>query len=125
MRKLANIFLIFLLLFSTTGVVISKHYCGEILQAIVLHDDTKSCCDSQEMPEDCCSDDVSVAKIDEIQLSHLNVDLSFSPYILYYTAFSLFEFSSEQLDETKFIAFFESPPIPDQEIFVLDQSFLL
>src|SRR5690606_1502853 len=48
MRKSLHIFLAFLLLFSTTGVAISKHYCGEILQSVSINGETKSCCDSQD-----------------------------------------------------------------------------
>lgn len=125
MRKLVNIFLVFLLLFSTTGVAISKHYCGEILQSISVNGPVKSCCENQDMPEDCCSDEVSLDRAEELQLSQLNLNLSFSPYILYFTAFSLFDFSLEPLDQDYFISFFESPPFAEQEIFILDQSFLL
>ena len=125
MRKIVNIFLVLLLLFSTTGVAISKHYCGEILQSISVNGPVKSCCENQDMPEDCCSDEVSIDKTDELQLTQLNLNLAFSPYVLYYATLSIFNFSLEQLDEVKYIAFFDSPPITEQEIFILDQAFLL
>lgn len=125
MRKLVNILLVFLLLFSTAGVAISKHYCGELLQSISVNGPAKSCCESQEMTEGCCSEEVSFDKADELQLSQLNLNLSFSPYILYYTASSLFNFSLEQTDQNYFISYFDSPPTAEQEIFVLVQSFLL
>lgn len=125
MRKIVNILLILLLLFSTTGVAISRHYCGEILQYIAVNQSPKSCCDDQDMPDGCCSDEVSVEKADDFQLSQLQLNLSFSPYLLRFSSISFVDIPLAQLDTRSFFAFHDPPPITEQDIFILDQAFLL
>lgn len=125
MRKFFNIFLVFLLLFSTTGVAISKHYCGEILQSVSVNSSTESCCDDQDMADDCCNEEVSFDKTTELQLSQLNLSLEFSPYILYFVAVSLLDFLLDASNQDYLTAYSNSPPFAEQEIFLLDQSFLL
>lgn len=125
MRKIVNMFLVLLLLFSTTGVAISKHYCGEILQSVAVNHTPKSCCDGQDMPDDCCSNELSIDKADELQLSQLKLNLTYSPYLLYIATLGFFDFSIEQAETKGFFAFYDSPPITEQEIFILDQAFLL
>ncbi len=126
MRKIVNIFLVFLLLFSTTGIAVSKHFCGEILQSVTINSDKdQSCCDSQDMPEDCCSSELSLEKADEVQLSQLHYKFAPSSYIIPYIASQVYNFSSKQVEVDIPVALFNSPPLIDQEIFILDQSFLL
>lgn len=125
MRKIVNISLVLLLLFSTTGVAVSKHFCGEILQSIAVNDVSNSCCDSQDMPDDCCSDELSLEKTDEVQLSQFNLKFSSAPYLLLYFTTSLYHVSLEPLEKRIPEAFVNLPPLVDQEIFILDQSFLL
>lgn len=125
MRKIVNIFLVLLLLFSTTGVAISKHYCGEILQSVTVNHSPKSCCDGQDMPDDCCSNEMSIDKTDELHLSQLKMDLTYSPYLLYFATVGLFDFTIEQSNTKGYFAFYDSPPIAEQDIFILDQAFLL
>lgn len=125
MRKLVNILLVLLLLLSTTGVAISKHYCGEILQSVAVNHSPKSCCDGQDMPEDCCSNELSIDKADELQLSQLKLSLTYSPYLLYISTLSIFDLTKEQSEIKGFFSFYGSPPLTEQEIFILDQAFLL
>ena len=126
MRKIVNIFLVLLLLLSTTGIAVSKHFCGEILQSVSINTDKdQSCCDSQDMPEDCCSSELSLEKTDEVQLSQLHLKFAPTPYIILYFASHLYNFSSALSEENIPIALFNAPPLIDQEIFILDQSFLL
>ena len=56
MKKLIHIGLALLLLISTTGVSISKHYCGNILHDVSISAQADSCGDGMEMPVDCCKD---------------------------------------------------------------------
>lgn len=123
MQKIVSIFLIFLLLLSSVGVAISKHYCGEILQTVSVKETASPCCEKEGMPDNCCSDQISIEKAEVLQLSKLTLNLSFSPYILYIVAYSLS--STDGLEQNFFVSFFNSPPITEQEIFILVQSFLL
>ncbi len=127
MRKALNIFLVFLLLFSTTGVAVSKHFCGEILQSITINANTpaESCCDSQDMDDDCCNNQLSLEKAEEVQLSQFNLNFAPSAYLISYLANSLHNIALEVLDNKIPIASFDAPPLIGQDIFILDQSFLL
>lgn len=125
MRKIVYIFLVLILLFSTTGIAVSKHFCGEILQSISVNDLAKSCCDEQDMPEDCCNNQVSLEKTEEIQVSDASLKLAPAPYILLYFTSDFLEFSAHQSGLINPVALFDSPPLVHQEIFILDQSFLL
>ena len=50
-----------LLLLSTTGLAISKHYCGGELISTSLFVEADSCCDS----DDCCKNETEVFQLDE------------------------------------------------------------
>lgn len=52
-RKIANGFLIFILLLTTTGVIYHYHYCGNTLMSFSVLRTPKPCC---EHPENCCHD---------------------------------------------------------------------
>lgn len=124
MRKFFNISLIILLLLSTTGVAISNHYCGAILQKVTINEQ-HSCCDAKDMPDDCCSDQTNYFKSDHLIFSPLNISLEFSPYILYYTSFNFVELNLQNADHAHYMALINSFPIADPDIFARVQSFLL
>ena len=44
LRKIINIITIFVLLFTTTGITISKHFCGDMLVSFAVDGMAKSCC---------------------------------------------------------------------------------
>ncbi len=44
-RKMINIIAVFILLVTTTGITISKHYCGDLLISVALDGKAKSCCE--------------------------------------------------------------------------------
>ncbi|MBN2347412.1 MAG: hypothetical protein JXJ22_01160 [Bacteroidales bacterium] len=52
-RKLAHIILSLFLLTTTTGITLSKHYCGGKLVSTSLNHHVKSCCDM----DGCCHDE--------------------------------------------------------------------
>lgn len=124
MRKFLNICLIFLLLFSTSGVAISKHFCGEILQKIAFKGEEKSCCEGQEMPEDCCKDEVSILKSENIKLSQSIINLDFTPYVLYFLG-EFIQLSEEDPHNNAFSYYFNAPPPIGEDLLILVQSFLL
>ena len=45
-KKAINSVLVVLLLFTTTGFSVTRHYCGEHLVSIALGKDAKACCDN-------------------------------------------------------------------------------
>jgi hypothetical protein len=71
MRRLLAIILLPIYLLATGGMVIAKHYCGGELAKVSVLVKANCCCDeecSSEVPsndsEDCCSDELSYAKVD-------------------------------------------------------------
>ncbi|MEA2042679.1 MAG: hypothetical protein U9N85_09030 [Bacteroidota bacterium] len=59
-QKITNIIIPFILLISTTGVSLSKHYSGGELYSISLVGEAESCC---TVPCDCCSDESDFYKL--------------------------------------------------------------
>ncbi|NQU53711.1 MAG: hypothetical protein HQ522_14365 [Bacteroidetes bacterium] len=60
-KKASHIILSLLLLTTTIGVAISKHYCGGNLISTSFFTEAKSCCDS----DDCCKNESEVFQLDE------------------------------------------------------------
>lgn len=60
-KKASHIILSMLLLLSTIGLAISKHYCGDELISTSLFVEADSCCDS----DDCCKNETKVFQLDE------------------------------------------------------------
>lgn len=52
LRKIAHIVLVVFLMVLTTGITISKHYCGDEIVRISLSSEHQSCCDEGEF--NCC-----------------------------------------------------------------------
>jgi hypothetical protein len=61
LKKASHIILSLLLLVSTTGLAISKHYCCGELISTSLFVEADSCCDS----DDCCKNETEVFQLDE------------------------------------------------------------
>ena len=75
MRQVVSVFLLFSLLVSSAGFTLSKHFCGEELAHVTLNE-TKTCCESEDMPSDCCHDEVDQLLLDDFQLDHQSLQLS-------------------------------------------------
>ncbi len=67
MKKIGAILLLAIFLGFSTGYVVAKHYCGGTLMSteIVFAKDHVSCCDDDDMDENCCQNEVSFFQIDE------------------------------------------------------------
>ncbi len=60
LKKILNIFLIFALLFSTTGITVYSHYCSGYLVEKSIYVNPEGCCKG---PCNCCHTDVLSAKV--------------------------------------------------------------
>lgn len=60
-RKVAHMTISVLLLIATAGITVSKHYCGENLEAVALMNSPDACCDL----ESCCHDETQVFMMDD------------------------------------------------------------
>ena len=76
-KRSVNIILIVLILVSTIGVVINKHYSGGKLFSVSVYSEAASCC---EEPCDCCTDESEFYQLDiDKNISQINIDFqSFS-----------------------------------------------
>lgn len=121
LRKFSHILIFILLLTATTGMVISKHFCNNILISSSLLFDADSCCD-----DDCCQN--------RSEFHQLKEKFNFSEYakipriteiglLILEHHFSLIIFQKKD----KPVLFTENdPPPPDiNTILSLRQSYLL
>lgn len=123
LRRFSHITLSVLLLTTTMGFAVSKHFCGNTFVTFKIFGEAKSCCGDS----DCChnenhfyqvQDDFSSAQIQDIpQLAETD--------ILGHELFS-FELISEDENSDYHIIFTDSPPPPKiQEVLSLKQAYLL
>ena len=61
LKKIGHIVLSLLLLLATTGMAVSKHYCGDSLVSTVLFGEADPCCESGS----CCQNESSFYQLDE------------------------------------------------------------
>ena len=74
LRKIKHIILALLLLVSTSGVAISKHYCGTNLKSVSILTTPESCC---EGPAGCChNENVEIEIKDNYSIASFNYDFS-------------------------------------------------
>ena len=61
LKRFSHISLSFLLLVSTVGFAVSKHYCGDALVDIAYNENADACCDDGA----CCHNETQVFQLDE------------------------------------------------------------
>ena len=126
MKRIAQVIIV-LLLFSTVGIKITNHYCGEILKNTSLFIDPHACCNEDEMPADCCHNEQHVVQLVEDLLKEdiANYDLS-SKYeftALEYTFLQSIYFQNNSITYSSIHQY--SPPLLRNDIQLEVQSFLL
>jgi hypothetical protein len=73
-RKVIHIILALLLLGTTTGMTVYKHYCGSSLKSVSINSTPKSCC---EKPCGCCHNESFSVKIhDNFSVTAFTFDLN-------------------------------------------------
>ena len=89
MKKASNIFVSIILLISTTGVIVNKHYSGSKLYDIAFFVEANSCCTTEC---DCCENEVEVYQLQIDILSGLITQLSeqITSFRLLFTSVSKF-----------------------------------
>ena len=123
LKKISHIIVAFVLLIATTGLTVSKHYCGELLISTLLFSDSDPCCKEGE----CCHNETAFYQIEEdfaapgfSQLPHvIDIDLPVDLIGLSLT------FNFEKNPDV-FIIERDLPPPPNiQKILSLKQAWLL
>lgn len=123
LKKLSHIILTVLLFATTTGMIISKHYCGDTFVAFKLLGEAKSCCGDS----DCChnenhffkvKDDFSATPTQNApQLAEIDILVSIPGSV---------ELPGEAENNNHIVLFTDSPPPPKiQKVLSLRQAYLL
>ncbi len=81
-HKISRVLLAMLLLVSTNGFTLSKHYCMGILKSVEVevsgHESASDACGGMEMMMECCDDEHTHLKVDDLSnsLSDFNFELT-------------------------------------------------
>jgi hypothetical protein len=122
-KKLINIVMSVVLLISTMGFTVSKHYCGDELVNFSIDSEAKSCCD---MSDGCCHTESEHFKLKEDFVGQFVVNdfQDFSTDVLFPIYFFTlnFELGEEVKGETEFSDL--SPPPKVQTTLSLLQTYL-
>lgn len=125
-RKIANVFLAILLLVATTGVTLNKHYCMGRLKSVAIFASANPCSENGvPTPMPCCEDTSEQLKVDELTKASFDFKGTADLYQIAAIAYVLLEQNYLSLDENKPAYYNYSPPLPDQDIRVLNQVFLI
>ncbi len=108
-KKAGHIILSMLLLLSTAGLAISKHYCGDELISTSIFLEADSCCDS----DDCCKNETEVFQLDEDFSVSAVVEIPESVQIdLLAVSFVVFKLIIEENSTVEDYKLIDSPPPP-------------
>lgn len=129
LKKIAHLFMALLLVVATMGVTMDKHYCMGRVQDVAYFQESKSCADLLGMedvcPPGCCKDTHDEFKVDDLSATAFSFDLDTDFHLLH--AFTYFLLDADVLTiPTRQVAYQNyKPPLIEQDIPVLIQSFLL
>ena len=133
MKKIFSILLAAVFFLSSTGFTISSHKCGGRIHkqhinftaedlSCGMEDEESNSCDTNSIEDDCCQNEFQTFKVtDQFQASNGgSVDAYFLAAFVHATI-QLFTIESTDYSEYKNY----KPPLPDKDIPVLIQSFLI
>ena len=112
-----------LLLIATTGMAVSKHYCGESLISVDFFEEAEPCCESGN----CCHNETQFFQVDEDFSAPAFAQIPQTPELELFISVFESEFDSiDQNDEKSFFAEQKPPPLQKtQTILSLKQTWLL
>jgi hypothetical protein len=107
-KKLAHIIISLLLMVSTTGFTITRHYCGDRLEKMAINTQPKSCCTMHG----CCHNETSFHQLKENFSAPINVGSNSKPVIQLFTADLFIQWREKSPDNDFYssVAVIESPP---------------
>lgn len=126
-RKFFHIFIVISLLFSTAGLAVTKHFCGEVLAHVSLDEEPESCCDQPEIPSGCeCHNEVDLLALeDEFHLEHQQVKITPVVQAILLDFSRLLAFSPIKEEQSNKLITLKYPPFAESDIHIRVQSFLL
>lgn len=120
LKKVSHILLSFLLLVTTTGLTINRHYCGDNLESISIFSEPQSCC---EMPNCCHNESIVIQLEEDFSISSFNI--SFEQIAVVLPNFSSL-FNADLQEISDFKEFVHTPlKNPIKTVLSSIQSFLL
>jgi len=129
-RAIANVFFAALILLSTTGVTLHKHYCMGSVKDVTVFENFRSCMAAMGFEEDeacptgCCKDVSQELKVDNLAKTVFNFDSTPDWSLIPLVFYELFEVSHSDLNSLSAYLNYK-PPLIDRDIQVMVQSFLL
>lgn len=112
-RKITHILFAFLLLISTIGFSVSKHYCGPSLVSVSIYSEAESCCGDKESSE-CCRNETEFYKFDKDFTNPVIVENNqITELDILFLSASIYLMNQEVIIETDILNFAESPPPPN------------
>ena len=123
-KNIANIALALLILASTTGITLHKHYCMGHLRNVALMHEAAPCNGEMEMPLDCCKDTVEEFKVEELNKASFSFDVSPELYLISFVGYVLYDVGLPAAipNQTAFLNF--KPPLIEPDIYLRVQSIL-
>lgn len=122
LKKASHIFLSALLLISTMGMAVSKHYCGENLVSVSFYGEADSCCGDS----DCCHNENQNYKVKDDfsapQISNIPALAEFDIFVQQI----IYDYTETWEPKSRFPVFTDLPPPPKiQKTLALKQLYLL
>ena len=122
LKRFSHISLSLLLLISTVGFAVSKHYCGDALVDIAFNENAESCCDTGS----CCHNETLLYQLDE---DFSAPQIANAPDLQEIAIFSFTVFAVNQTPADNYSETFHNnnspPPSTVDEILTRNQVFLL
>ena len=116
LKNLTHIILSFVLLVSTTGVTISKHYCCDRLISVSFYSEADPCCDDEG---GCCDNKTETYQVeDDFTAAEYQIIEQVEDFKVLYTIVLLQFFFEPISDSYIDIETPESPPPPTQQEFL-------
>lgn len=121
LRKISHIFLFVLLFFTTTGLVISKHFCKEVFISSSVYLEAENCCEKE-----CCQNQSEFLQLDEeFQVSEITQLPTFYDFGNLLLGAGFFFISDQQTDRQFFTVENDPPPLEVHTRLSLKQTYLL
>lgn len=122
LKKITHIALGFLILVSTTGYTINRHYCGNTLETISINSKPEPCCDI----DGCCHDEAEHFQVKDDFCPTINMPSVVAPEIdvLYNTTFVTYLYKIFNAEFTSFTVTEYPPPLKRNTLLSFFQAYL-
>lgn len=109
-RKFTHILIAILLLITTMGFSVSKHYCGSRLIEISINSVAEPCCSGMET-SGCCHDETEYFQFDEDFVSSIIIEnIQITDFDILFPLAIIYVFNTPEGVEKDILDFAESPP---------------